>query len=141
MDAGVSVEWWAEPDGPSPLTIRMSIRRFTRLTKAFSKKLDNHKAALALHFMHYNFARVHKTLRVTPAMEAGARDHVWDSTKSPDSSFKSVAEAVIAQAAKVCGVAQMTCYASRFTREQSQQLRNARYGRPRGQDAPPSLPT
>jgi hypothetical protein len=59
------------------LTIRMSIRRFTRLTNAFSKKLDNHKAALALHFMHYNFARIHKTLRVTPAMEAGVSDHVW----------------------------------------------------------------
>jgi hypothetical protein len=55
----------------------MSIRRFTRLTNAFSKKLDNHKAALALHFMHYNFGRIHKTLRVTPAMEAGVADHVW----------------------------------------------------------------
>jgi IS1 family transposase len=61
----------------SKLTIRMSLRRFTRLTNAFSKKLDNHKAALALHFMHYNFARIHKTLRVTPAMEAGVSDHVW----------------------------------------------------------------
>jgi len=59
------------------LTMRMSMRRFTRLTNAFSKKVDNHKAALALHFMHYNFARIHKTLRVTPAMEAGVADHVW----------------------------------------------------------------
>jgi IS1 family transposase len=59
------------------LTMRMSMRRFTRLTNAFSKKLDNHKAAIALHFMHYNFARIHKTLRVTPAMEAGISDHVW----------------------------------------------------------------
>jgi IS1 family transposase len=59
------------------LTMRMSMRRFTRLTNAFSKKLDNHKAAIALHFMHYNFARIHKTLRVTPAMEAGLADHVW----------------------------------------------------------------
>jgi IS1 family transposase len=59
------------------LTMRMSMRRFTRLTNAFSKKLDNHKAAIALHFMHYNFARIHKTLRVTPAMEAGVSDHVW----------------------------------------------------------------
>jgi IS1 family transposase len=59
------------------LTMRMSMRRFTRLTNAFSKKVDNHKAAIALHFMHYNFARLHKTLRVTPAMEAGLSDHVW----------------------------------------------------------------
>jgi IS1 family transposase len=60
------------------LTMRMSMRRFTRLTNAFSKKVDNHKAALALHYMHYNFARIHKTLRVTPAMEAGVSDHVWE---------------------------------------------------------------
>ncbi|HEV8641381.1 MAG TPA: IS1 family transposase [Methylomirabilota bacterium] len=59
------------------LTMRMGMRRFTRLTNAFSKKVDNHKAAVALHFMHYNFARVHKTLRVTPAMEAGVSDHIW----------------------------------------------------------------
>ncbi len=59
------------------LTMRMSMRRFTRLTNAFSKKVDNHKAALALYFMHYNFARIHKTLRITPAMEAGVADHVW----------------------------------------------------------------
>jgi len=55
----------------------MGMRRFTRLTNAFSKKVDNHKAAIALYFMHYNFARIHKTLRVTPAMEAGVADHVW----------------------------------------------------------------
>jgi hypothetical protein len=54
-----------------------SMRRFTRLTNAFSKKLDNHAAAIALHFMHYNFCRVHKTLRGTPAMEAGLAHHVW----------------------------------------------------------------
>jgi IS1 family transposase len=59
------------------LTVRMQLRRFTRLTNAFSKKLNNHKASLALHFMHYNFARIHQTLRVTPAMEAGVSDHVW----------------------------------------------------------------
>jgi IS1 family transposase len=59
------------------LTVRMQIRRFTRLTNAFSKKVDNHKAAVALHFCHYNFARIHQTLRVTPAMEAGVSDHVW----------------------------------------------------------------
>jgi IS1 family transposase/transposase-like protein len=59
------------------LTMRMMMRRFTRLTNAFSKKLDNLKAAVALHFAYYNFCRVHKTLRVTPAMEAGLTDHVW----------------------------------------------------------------
>ena len=59
------------------LTMRMSMRRFTRLTNAFSKKVDNHMHAVALHFMHYNFGRIHKTLRVTPAMEAGIADHVW----------------------------------------------------------------
>jgi IS1 family transposase len=59
------------------LTMRMSMRRFTRLTNGFSKKLDNHKAAVALYFMWYNFARIHQTLRVTPAMEAGISDHVW----------------------------------------------------------------
>ena len=57
--------------------MRMQMRRFTRLTNAFSKKLDNHKAMIALHHMHYNFGRIHKTLRVTPAMEAGVRHHVW----------------------------------------------------------------
>lgn len=59
------------------LTMRMSMRRFTRLTNAFSKKVENHAAAVALYFMYYNFARVHQTLRVTPAMEAGVTDHVW----------------------------------------------------------------
>ncbi len=59
------------------LTMRMSMRRFTRLTNGFSKKVENHAAAVALHFLHYNFARVHKTLRVTPAMEAGLATHVW----------------------------------------------------------------
>ncbi len=59
------------------LTMRMSMRRFTRLTNGFSKKLENHGHAVALHYMHYNFCRVHKTLRVTPAMEAGLADHVW----------------------------------------------------------------
>jgi hypothetical protein len=59
------------------LTVRMMCRRFTRLTNAFSKKLANLKAALALHFAFYNFCRVHQTLRVTLAMEAGVADHVW----------------------------------------------------------------
>ena len=56
------------------LTLRMNQRRFTRLTNAFSKKIENHAAAVALHFMHYNFCCVHQTLRVTPAMEAGIAD-------------------------------------------------------------------
>jgi len=59
------------------LSMRMGMRRFTRLTNGFSKKLENHGHAVALYFMHYNFCRVHKTLRVTPAMEAGLADHVW----------------------------------------------------------------
>lgn len=59
------------------LSMRMSIRRFTRLTNGFLKKLENHAAAVALWFMYYNFSRVHQTLRVTPAMEAGLSDHVW----------------------------------------------------------------
>lgn len=59
------------------LTMRMSMRRFTRLTNAFSKKVENLEHALALHFMHYNFARVHQTLKMTPAMAAGVADHPW----------------------------------------------------------------
>jgi len=59
------------------LTMRMSMRRFTRLTNGFSKKIENHCAAVALYFMYYNFCRVHQTLRVTPAMEAGLTDHIW----------------------------------------------------------------
>jgi IS1 family transposase len=62
----------------SNLTMRMSMRRFARLTNAFSKKIENHIAALSLYFMYYNFCRVHQTLRVTPAMEAGVTDHVWE---------------------------------------------------------------
>ncbi len=53
------------------------MRRFTLLTNAFSKKLENHAAAISLHFMHYNFCRVHQTLRTTPAVAAGVADHVW----------------------------------------------------------------
>lgn len=57
--------------------MRMSMRRFTRLTNGFSKKAENHAAAVALHFVHYNFARIHRTLRITPAMAAGISNHVW----------------------------------------------------------------
>jgi hypothetical protein len=59
------------------LTMRMSNCRFTRLTNGFSKKLENHEHSVALHFMYYNFCRIHQSLRVTPAMEAGVADHVW----------------------------------------------------------------
>jgi hypothetical protein len=59
------------------LTMRMSIRRLTRLTNGFSKKVENHIHHLSLYYMYYNFCRIHKTLRVTPAMEAGITDHVW----------------------------------------------------------------
>jgi len=59
------------------LTMRMSIRRFTRLTNAFSKKIENHAHSVALHYMHYNFVRIHKTLRVSPAMAAGVTDRLW----------------------------------------------------------------
>lgn len=59
------------------LTMRMSMRRFTRLTNGFSKKIENHAHAVALHFMYYNFGRIHKSLRITPAMAAGVSDHVW----------------------------------------------------------------
>jgi IS1 family transposase len=77
---------WGEPDPAhistsfverQNLTMRMSMRRFTRLTNGFSKKMENHYYAVALHFMYYNFCRIHQTLRVTPAMEAGISDHVW----------------------------------------------------------------
>ncbi len=60
------------------LTMRMGMRRFTRLTNGFSKKFGNHVAAIALHFLHYNFCRIHQTLRVTPAMAAGVTDHAWE---------------------------------------------------------------
>jgi IS1 family transposase len=59
------------------LTMRMGMRRFTRLTNGFSKKVENLEHAVSLHFLHYNFARIHKTLRITPAMAAGISDHVW----------------------------------------------------------------
>lgn len=60
------------------LTMRMHMRRFTRLTNAFSRKLENHMHAISLYFMFYNFCKIHKSLRVTPAMEAGITDHVWE---------------------------------------------------------------
>jgi hypothetical protein len=59
------------------LTLRMHMRRYTRLTNAHSKKIENHSYAFAIHSMFYNFVKIHQTLRVTPAMEAGVSDHVW----------------------------------------------------------------
>jgi hypothetical protein len=59
------------------LTMRMGMRRFTRLTNAFSKKIQNHAAMVAIHAVYYNFVRIHKTLRITPSMAAGLSDHVW----------------------------------------------------------------
>ena len=59
------------------LTMRMHMRRFTRLTNGFSKKVDNHRHSVSLHYMFYNFCRIHQTLKVTPAMETGLTDHVW----------------------------------------------------------------
>ena len=60
------------------LTMRMSMRRFTRLTNAFSKKIENHEHAISIYFMHYNFVRIHQSLRVTPAMAAGVTDTLWE---------------------------------------------------------------
>ena len=68
----------SQPETLPNLTMRMSMRRFTRLTNAFSKKLENHAHMLALYFVHYNFCRVHKTLRMTPAMAAGLTDTLSD---------------------------------------------------------------
>ena len=59
------------------LTMRMHMRRFTRLTNGFSKKIEMHALSVALHFAYYNFCKIHQTLRVTPAMEAGISDHAW----------------------------------------------------------------
>lgn len=70
------------------LTMRMGIRRFTRKSNGFSKKVENHAYAVALHFMFYNFARIHKTLGVTPAMEAGVSDHVWSIEEIVDLAYK-----------------------------------------------------
>ncbi|MGA9644891.1 MAG: IS1 family transposase, partial [Candidatus Korobacteraceae bacterium] len=83
----VPVPQWGEPDlnrictshvERQNLSIRMGMRRMTRLTNAFSKKWENLKAAYAVWFAFYDFCRVHQTLRVTPAMEAGITDHIWD---------------------------------------------------------------
>jgi hypothetical protein len=66
------------PGKRNNLNIRMHSRRMTRLTNAFSKKIENHAHAMALHFLYYNFVRIHKTLKVTPAMAAGVTDRLWE---------------------------------------------------------------
>lgn len=71
------------------LTMRMSMRRFTRLTNAFSKKLENLQAAVALHFSHYNLVRIHKTLRVTPAMAANVTGRLWSLEELVDRTSRS----------------------------------------------------
>jgi hypothetical protein len=75
------------------LTLRMQQRRFTRLTNAFSKKLENHVAAVALYVAHYNFCRVHETLRVTPAMQLGVTDHIWTIGELVDAALDGVVPA------------------------------------------------
>ena len=70
------------------LNMRMSMRRFTRLTNAFSKKLENLQAAVALHFAHYNLVRLHRSLRVTPAMAAGVTDRLWSLEELVDRTSK-----------------------------------------------------
>ena len=88
---------WGNPDMASLGTsiverqghnMRMSMRRFTRLTNGFSKNLDNLKAAVALRFAHYNMMRIHKTLRVSPAMPAGASDKLWTLTELVEQTSK-----------------------------------------------------
>ncbi|MGH6822464.1 MAG: hypothetical protein ACREC4_03070 [Methylocella sp.] len=74
------------------LTLRMQQRRFTRLTNAFSKKLENHAAAVALYVAHYNLCRVHETLRVTPAMQLGVADHVWSIGELVDAAMNNEAK-------------------------------------------------
>ena len=69
------------------LTLRMQMRRFTRLTNGFSKKIENHRAAVALHVAWYNFCRVHETLRCTPAMALGVTDHIWSVSELVDAAL------------------------------------------------------
>ena len=81
------------------LTLRMQQRRFTRLTNAFSKKLENHEAAVALYATHFNFCRVHETLRVTPAMQLGVADHIWSIGELVDATLSNDAQAPVVRKA------------------------------------------
>lgn len=78
MGAPIREEFCTSHAERQNLTMRMQMRRFTRLTNAFSKKIENHRLAVALYFVHYNFCRIHGALRITPAMAAGLTDHVWE---------------------------------------------------------------
>jgi hypothetical protein len=80
----------------------MSMRRFTRLTNAFSKKIENLTHAIALHYMHYNFCRIHQSLTVTPAMEAGVSDHVWSSEGLNAVSFSSARTTKRLPSSRIC---------------------------------------
>jgi hypothetical protein len=81
------------------LTLRMQQRRFTRLTNAISKKLENHEAAVALYAMAFNFCRVHETLRVTPAMQLGVTDHIWSIGELVDAALSNDAQAPVGRKA------------------------------------------
>ena len=84
--------------------MRMGMRRFTRLTNGFSKKIENHIASVAIYFMHYNFCRVHQTLRITPAMAAGLTDHIWSAeevcalAQTPQNPCRAIEKMLIAKA-------------------------------------------
>jgi hypothetical protein len=80
------------------LTLRMSQRRLTRLSNGFSKKYENHCAAVALYATHYNFCRVHETLRITPAMQLGITDHVWGVTELVNAALSDGAQAQVKRA-------------------------------------------
>jgi len=96
--------------------MRMQIRRFTRLTNGFSKKFENHWAALALYFAYYNFCRIHSTIRVTPAMEAGITDHVTEESSGGRSQARGLAhEALVLRigaAKRILGSATGLCHFS-----------------------------
>jgi IS1 family transposase len=102
------------------LTMRMHMRRFTRLTNAFSKKVENHRHSVALHMMWYNFCRIHQTLRVTPAMAAGVSDHVWEIeevVRLIDQPFKAVSTiSGVTSSIKVTGIAVKTAPSASINR-------------------------
>ena len=91
------------------LTMRMQICRLTRLTIGFSKKFENQWAAIRLHFAYYNFCRVHRSLRVTPAMEAGLTDRIWtiaELVKSEAQNLRAVDSSCLESWRSICGIKQ-----------------------------------